>query len=681
MIYLVSQNKELFENTEYKHLTVEESLNLMKDWGRIQFDSETTGVDPHVDTLLCAQFGNDSADARIVIDCTTIDISFYKNKLETTLIIGHNLKFDLQFLYNYQIKPLKIYDTMIVEQLLYLGYPPGSISYSLSEVAQRRLNVYIDKTVRGQIIWRGLDTKVIKYAASDVQYLERIMLSQFEDCKLKQCLVGAKLECDTVPSVAYLEWCGIMLDATKWEAKMEKDLQDLEDRRNALNKFVVDNPLLKEFVYVNTQGDLFTGFDLTPKCLVNWDSPKQVVTIAKLLGFNTTTQDKKTGEDKDSVLEKVLIGQTGINDEFLELYFSYREASKLVTTYGATQLNMINPNTNRCHTVYRQLGTSSGRFACGSKNSNKSLAKLKGLPQSACTYANFQQLPNDHVTRSCFVSPPGYKFVSADFSAEEARLGGDIYQDEAILKIFREGIDSHSMYAKIFFKEELKDIDVHDIKKLRPDLRQKAKGPEFALNFGGGVSAIMSSIHCTEEEANTIIKNYEEGFKGTTEFAKKGAKLVRQNGYVLINPITGHKMYWHDWEDWKARQASFTKEFWEDYRINHKGKNTPTAQLVKYHSKAASKWDRMARNAPCQGTAAIILKTCMVELFKWIIDNDLFNKVHLCAVVHDEIVCDFPEELNDFPEILTNIMEASAAKYCKSLPIPAEASVGTYWEH
>lgn len=46
MIYLVSQNKELFENTEYKHLTIEESLNLMKDWGRIQFDSETTGVDP-----------------------------------------------------------------------------------------------------------------------------------------------------------------------------------------------------------------------------------------------------------------------------------------------------------------------------------------------------------------------------------------------------------------------------------------------------------------------------------------------------------------------------------------------------------------------------------------------------------------------------------------------------------
>ena len=107
------------------------------------------------------------------------------------------------------------------------------------------------------------------------------------------------------------------------------------------------------------------------------------------------------------------------------------------------------------------------------------LAKFKKLPQGSCKLLNLQQLPHDEETRACFVAPKGYKFVSCDYSSEEARLAGDIYQDQAILDIFNKGIDSHSMYAKIFFKEELEGIDVHDVKKLRPDLRNLAKGPEF----------------------------------------------------------------------------------------------------------------------------------------------------------------------------------------------------------
>jgi DNA polymerase I-like protein with 3'-5' exonuclease and polymerase domains len=79
---------------------------------------------------------------------------------------------------------------------------------------------------------------------------------------------------------------------------------------------------------------------------------------------------------------------------------------------------MINPNTGRCHTVYRQLGAASGRMSCGSQNSNTALAKLKGIPASACTYCNFQQLPADDKTRSAFVSEKGNLFCSCDFSAK-----------------------------------------------------------------------------------------------------------------------------------------------------------------------------------------------------------------------------------------------------------------------
>lgn len=75
------------------------------------------------------------------------------------------------------------------------------------------------------------------------------------------------------------------------------------------------------------------------------------------------------------------------------------------------------------------------------------------------------------------------------------------------------------------------------------------------------------------------------------------------------------------------------------------------------------------------------MKTAMIELFNWIVDNNYFGKIHICCSVHDELVCDYPKHLIEFPNILKDIMESSASKYCKSLPIPAEASIGDYWIH
>jgi DNA polymerase-1 len=123
MIYLVSNQQELFESDEYTTINLEESLEIIKDWKMCQLDTETSGRDAHVNDLLCIQLGNIEGSVQIVVDTSTIDIKNYKEFLENTYCIGQNLKFDLQFLYNYNIIPRKIYDTMIVEQLLYLGYP------------------------------------------------------------------------------------------------------------------------------------------------------------------------------------------------------------------------------------------------------------------------------------------------------------------------------------------------------------------------------------------------------------------------------------------------------------------------------------------------------------------------------------------------------------------------------
>ena len=688
MVYLVTTQEELFENELYTIISAEESLQIMQSWDVIQVDSETNGRDPHLCDFLCYQFGNKKANAQIVVDRSCVDIKLYKNLLESKFLIGQNLKFDLQFLYKYGIVPRNVYDTMVVEQLLYLGYPvagkPGGISYALNAIAQRRLNIDIDKTVRGEIIWRGLDSSVIQYAAGDVQYLEDIRDSQLIDLKKKDCEKAADLENRFVPVIAYLEWCGIKLDQEKWKEKMRQDQKNLNQSLEALNQFTIKHPNLKQFTYVDLQGDLFSGFNTEPICTVNWSSSQQVIKIAKILGFNTETKDKKTGESKDSVLEKALSVQKGINDEFLKLYFAYQEYAKVVSSFGQGHLDAVNPLTGRIHSTFKQLGAASGRMSCGSTQPNTDLEKYKKLPKGSCKYPNLQQLPSDDVTRSCFVAPEGHLMVSADFSALESRLGADIYQEKEMLKEFLEGSgDMHSLCAKMVFAEELKDVEVKDIKKVRPDLRKKVKSVEFAKQFGGSAFAIAGSLGCSMEEAQKFSDYYDQGFSGVTNYKKKGSRFVRENGFVLMCEHTGHKMYWYDHEEWKQRQAKYQSSdwSWDNYRQKHKGTGDWVEQQVKMHFKAAAKWDRMALNSVTQGTGAIIIKEAACMLFNWIMENNLFEKVNLCALVHDEIVCDYPAGLQEFPQILEQLMQQAAAKYCKSLPIPAEAAVGPHWIH
>ena len=470
MIYLVSRNQELFSNDLFKNISVKESIDILKSWNLCQYDSETSGKDAHICNILSMQFGSIDKSTQIVVDCTTISPLEYKGELERMLLIGQNLKFDLQFLYKYEIIPLRVYDTMIVEQVLYLGFPYLKIypveyeegnydfpyikvkdkndiilyqlSFSLKALEWRYFHKEMDKTVRGEIIWRGLDDKVIEYAANDVVDLYDIMLIQLRLCNDRECYNAAKLECEFVPVIAYMEWCGIKLDQNKWKAKMEKDLANLVEAKRALDNFVINNPDLKEFTYMDTQGDLFSGFNTEPQCTVSWSSSQQVIKVAKKLGFNTVVQDKNTGEDKDSVIEKQLKKQKGINDEFLRLYLGqgdegdedyfagHQGANKVVTSFGQGHLNAINPITGRIHTSYKQLGADTGRMSCGNKNINIDLAKLKKLPLdvtptmkkkgiSSCSYPNMQQLPSDEITRACFVSEKGNNWVSCDYSAIE----------------------------------------------------------------------------------------------------------------------------------------------------------------------------------------------------------------------------------------------------------------------
>jgi DNA polymerase I-like protein with 3'-5' exonuclease and polymerase domains len=681
MIYVVTYNTNTVSNDTFTVISVEVSLEMMLPWTTVQFDTETSGLDAHSDKILTMQFGDYTGETQIVIDCASgVSPLLYKDVLEKKFLIGQNLKFDFQFLFPFNIIPTRFYDVMVADQVLYLGYPSSEIKYNLHDICERYLGIYLDKSVRGKILYLGVVGEVIVYGANDVKPLNKIMKLQMKKARELGMENAIKLECEFVRVVAYLEYCGIRLDEQKWKDKMEKDKQALDKALKDLNGFIVANaekyPAFKKFITVNNQGDLWSGFNTEPVVNINWSSSRQVVKIASTLGFNTVFGGKET------VLEKYLKTQKGICDEFLSLYFKYQEYSKVCSSFGQGHLNAVHPYTGRIHTVYRGIGAASDRMSCGSQNENVAVAKLKGIPPSKVSYPNIQQLPHDEVTRGCFVPNEGNLLIDTDYSAAEARLAGDIYNDDKVKEIFLKGLDSHSVYAKAFFPDKLKDVPVEDIKRLYPDLRQSAKGPEFALNFGGTYAAIMSSIGCSKEEAQAIENNYKAEFVGTAEFAKKASYFVRNNGYVLINPITGHRRFWSNHKNWLAEEHSYTKEFWTEYNDVHKGTGDYVHQQVKAHMKEASEWDRLARNAPTQGTCAIMLKESQINLLQWVIDRGYFGKILLCALVHDECLWEAPKEIAEtFARVIEKEMLDTAAKYCKSLPIPAEAAIGDHWIH
>lgn len=685
MIYLVTQQTELFETSNYKIISIEESLQMLSKANLLQYDSETTGLDPHICQLRLIQFGSDKYDFQMVVDVESVPVFYYKEILETKTLIGHNLKFDLKFLYSVGIIPRKVYDTMIMEQLLYLGYDNIPGYFSLKSVIDRRLNISMNKEVRETITTARLNDSIIIYSANDVFYIEKLAASIKKDLEDKGLLTACQFECDVVPVMAYLEWCGIKLDENKWRAKMANDLIRLDNATKALNEFVESNPLYKSYTEIPRYYDLFEEVDFSPKCTINWKSSKQVIPFVKMLGFNTWVYDRLTRKWKDSVQANVLEPQKGINDLFLKLYLEFKGADIVVNNFGEVYINSINPITNRLHTTYRQLGTVSGRMSCGGGDNNE-LARYKGLPKGSCKDSNHQQLPSDHETRSSFVSEKGNLFCSCDYSALESRLGADIYDEKAMLKEYIEGSgDIHSLAAKSCFPEELEGIEIKDIKKLRPDLRKKAKAPEFSAQFGGGADAISKSLAISMEEAKKIEDNFYNTFTGLKTFKAKGGAFVKKNGYIIMCHTTGHKMFWQGFERWWDWEDSHkgNKAFWDEYkRLKEKDKEHPLVLEVKKHFAEIAKQERLALNAPTQGSGAIIIKEAATRLYNWILDNGYFNKVKIVNITHDEINAEFPEELKDFfPEFLANLMKESAAKFYTKLEYPAEPAVGDHWIH
>ena len=695
MIYLVSANRELFDNEAYKIIGVDESLSLLEPLRIVGVDTETSGLSCHKDKLLSLQLG--CYDFQIVVDCMTIDVKQYRDYLQSDrLFLFHNAKFDLQWLYKYHIVPYNVYDLFLAEKVMWNGYPvrltpevwdriqcprydyvpadpkkKGSkASYvlymNLKKLGEMYLGVELDKSIRGQIIYKGLIGDVIIYAANDVKYLERIRELQLRQLEKQGLLTAVDYENRAVLPIAYMCYCGIRMDRLRWEKKMEHDQAILDSIKGEMDKWFIEHEPDSKYIKIDRQGDLFTGFNLKPQVTLNWNSSKQVIPIFKKYGVDTTALDKEDDENKDSIGAKVL-GPQKDKCSLIPLYIRYKEMKKLCSTYGANVLKQIDKDTGRLYTNFNSLGTDTARISSGGKDK---AAKID--------YVNMLNMPADAETRACFIAEEGNKWISIDYSGQETYILADIANDKAIIEELTNGSgDIHSLTAYMSYKQIPRDTPIKDIKKLYHSLRNEAKGIEFAINYGGDANTISNNKGIPIEEARIIYNDYMSGFKGIKKYQDFCRKDVMQKGYILLNPMVGYKAYIYDFNYLMKVRSKFCEPgFWDYYReMKRDAPDCDTVQMVKEYFNRKSDSEKQSINYRIQHTGALCYKVSMVNFFEYLRHNNLLFKVLITVTPYDEINCEAPEEIaEDIAQVLYDIMVKSGAYFVKRVKLDADIS-------
>lgn len=725
MIYLVSTNRLLFKPDKYEIISPEKAIELLSKETLLGADTETQGLDPYTKKILTIQLGTE--DFQIVWDCLSYDIQLLKPILENPNIktIWWNALFDLKFLYHQRILPENIYDGIIAEKLMYLGYPSGMHSMSLKSAGIKYCGVELDKSVRGSIVTKGLTEEVVVYAANDVKYEIPIYKAQLEELEKKDLLSAATFENEFVKVLAYIEYCGVKLDVSRWKKKMKNDHHDVEIFTKVLNDWIIasqtgkntcigyistynrDEKSLatdrankfyqkrvpekditfetgasyeayeievtpikynKKLWTINLQGSLFDGFDTDPKCIINWASSQQVIPILEGIGFHTEEFDKVSKKMKKTSSGKVIAKQLNISS-FALPYVYYKIAQKKEESFGQNYLDAINSVSGRIHTNFNQFGTDTARLSSGGKPYN----------------INLQQLPRDYETRACFIPEKGNKWISADYDSQESVITADVSQDPTLLELYTTGCkDMHSMVAKVAFEKELKNVPVEDVKHVAKDLRQKAKSVEFTIFYGGSGSVIAGNLNISKKEGDEIFNNIMKNLPGLQKYQAYCRKEVMKKGYILLNPITRHKAYIYDFEELDKIQKKLEDPEYRNYywQMKKEAPDCDTVREVNHFNQRKRASEKQSIDYRIQGRGSMCFKLFSILLFNYWKKNNLLFIVKYCIPVHDEGNIEAPENIaQEQANILVRCMTKGAEPFLNTLKLGATASVGPHWIH
>jgi DNA polymerase-1 len=467
---------------------LERALPDLLEASAIGLDTETTGLDPLKDRLRLIQIA--TPHQTVVIDAFTCPLSMLAPVFsQPRQIVGHNLKFDLQFLIAAGIPwPTgTMFDTMLAAQLIGAGCTrPPKEYYGLAAVASRALGIAVDKAEQTSK-WSGeLSHQQLVYAAKDAAVLLPLADRLQADLATAALTQIAEIENRCLLAMSWMELCGLPIDREQWLDRAAEETH----RAQALHAHLA---ALIGQPYTNGNGN---GLHLNGEPSVNWNSPEQVLEVFRARGqalANTTSQSLFA-----------LIGK----DPLAEMLIEYKEAKMRASTYGASWIkDHLHTVTGRVHADYFQLGSAAGRMSC--------------------TKPNVQNLPRSGNYRKSVCPDEGRAIVKADFSQIELRIAAVLADDTNMLTAFRSGEDLHKLTAA-----KVLGISLEEVGK---EHRQLAKALNFGLLYGMGAKRLQGNaateykVSLTESQASAHRKRFFSAYPGLARWhAHTGARLEEE---------------------------------------------------------------------------------------------------------------------------------------------------------
>ncbi len=302
----------------------------------------------------------------------------------------------------------------------------------------------------------------------------------------------------------------------------------------------------------------------------------------------------------------------------------YREIQKLLSTYIDNIPLMVDAN-GRLHSTLNQDGTTTGRFSSSNPNM-QNIPVRDGLGV---------------VIRDAFIAPPEFVLMSFDYSQIEMRVLAMLSFDPGLTEIFQSGADIHTSVASRVFRVEPENIT--------KEMRRRAKVINFGIVYGMGVNALKQNLGSTRDEAQAFYDQYFITFPKIAAYFAQVKNDATQKGYT--ETLFGRRRYFPNLRS----RIPFMKAMAE----------------------------RMAMNAPLQGTAADFIKIAMCRVDEALTKEKLSSDAFLILQVHDELILEVRNDPNIVIRV-TNIVKNAMASVNGStpgahIPLVVDSAKGTHW--
>ncbi|GIW68705.1 MAG: hypothetical protein KatS3mg100_199 [Candidatus Parcubacteria bacterium] len=324
------------------------------------------------------------------------------------------------------------------------------------------------------------------------------------------------------------------------------------------------------------------------------------------LGIGAAARKKKTATGKLSTRESALL-QYADEHPIIQHILRYRELTKLVSTY-LEPLQEMRSADGRIHPTFLQMGTATGRLA--SQNPN-----VQNLPAT----------PEGMVIRRAIRPAEGFVLVALDYSQIELRIAAILAQEEKLIEAFARGEDIHQRVAAEVFRVASEEVT--------PEMRRRAKAINFGILYGMGVTALAVAGAMSRSEAAAFHEAYFATFPGIARYVQETKRFARQHGYTKT--IFGRKRWFP-------------------------GLRSPLPYVV-------AQAERMAINAPIQGSQADIIKIAMRRAHEEVLPR-FVGEAFLILQVHDELVYEVKKE--------RAALVAREVARCMREALPEEARAG-----